>query len=160
VTLPAFTKTSILVAAMLVVGVPKRGGSWLIVLVPIVIACSIYALVRMLARPAERRTRTMQLAAWISALAVICALQLHWSAAARKVADAVATALLAHRQLTGSFPSNLGQIGIDASELLAEWRLVYRVRDGAPDLTYPAQVMPISTHEYDFERRAWRLNAY
>lgn len=154
-----YAKTAVLAALVLIVALQKFAGFVVLLLVPVFAVSALYSAVRMVRRPAERKTRAVRLGIWAATLILAGAVQAHRGSAARNNAEAVARAVLAHKAGTGAFPATLGEIGLDGRKLDAAWGIRYFLREGKPVLAYPATFMPLTTLDYDFETRTWRLNA-
>ena len=152
--LPPYSKTIAFAAVILVLGVPSGGGHWLMLFVPVLLACMLYALVRLAWKKAERGARAIQFAVWLGTFVALLGAQDHWSDAHRKSADAAAAAVVAYWQRTGAFPARLADAGV------TDPLMVYRVNEGKPFLAYPVRAMWLTTYEYDFERKAWTLNDF
>lgn len=148
-------------AAIALVATTQRGSAFpLLVLLPFFMMGVIYASVRMLRRPDERKKRGIRLAIWCATFALAGSVQAFWSVASRSDADAAAATVSAYRERTGSYPANLSEVGLSDGRLREKWGIRYSIRDGAPTLVYPARFMWLAMHEYDFEARAWKRNAH
>ena len=156
----AYAKTLVLVAVVLFLTLPADGGIWFCLVLLLFMPWALYNLVRLGTKPAERRPHVIRLAIWIVALVAAGATQVHWTNAAREQANAAAQSLLAYKVRTGSYPASLAEAGLDEHALSSEWRLRYRLREGKPELRYPASLMPLTEYGYDFEARRWKTNAY
>lgn len=156
----SYAKTLILAAIVLFLTLPKNGGFWLVLATLFFALWALYNLVRLILKPVERRARVMRVAIWIAVLAVAGAMQAYWANASRDHASAAAKALLAYKSRTGSYPSTLVELGLDEQALKNEWRLGYKLRDGKPELNYPASLMPLTMYEYDFATKQWKANVY
>lgn len=159
-TIPAFARMPLLVAIVLFLSLPKEGGAWFGLVLVVFIVWALYNLVRLILKPVERRVRVARFAVWLAVVALAGATQAHWSTASREHADATAAALLEYKMRTGSYPATLAEAGLDEQSLRAEWQVGYRLRDGIPELDYPASIMPLAIYEYDFAARRWKTNAY
>jgi hypothetical protein len=152
--------TLVLAAAVLCVCLPRGGGVWLSLVLPVFLAWGIYTLVRITRSSAGRRQRVIRLALWAAVLAVAVGVQAYWDAASRSEATKVAGALAAFRSRTGVFPASMADAGLDEQALRGEWALNYRLREGKPRRSYPAALMPMTSYEYDFDAGVWRTDAY
>ncbi len=159
-TLAAYTKTLALVAVVLFFLLPKGGGTSFVFALLFFIVWALYNVVRLILKPAERRPRAIRLAIWSATLVAAGATQAHWENASREQASEVVNAVLAHKSRTGSYPASPDEAGINGPALKDEWRIAYRLREGKPELSYPASFMPLTTYEYDFEARQWKTSAY
>jgi len=156
----AYAKTLVLVAIVLFVTLPIGSGMWVGPVLLFFMPWALYNLVRLGMKPAERRPRVIRLGIWIVTLVLIGATQAHWENASREQANAAAAAILAHKARTGAYPASLDEAGLTEQPLRDEWRLRYRLREGKPELSYPASLMPLTAYEYDFEARKWKTDAY
>ncbi len=77
---------------------------------------------------------------------------------ARAEAEAVAAALLAHRNRSGAYPASLAEVGFDPQALRDKWYLSYRLDGAKPFLFYSVQNNWMVTNHYDFESRTWKLD--
>lgn len=159
-TTSAYLKTFALVAVVLCLTLPKGGGLWFAGALLLFLVWALYDMVRLMLKPAERRMRVIRLAIWSLTLALAGATQVHWQNASREQASAAAVAVLTLKARTGSYPDSLDESGVNGQALQDEWEIVYRLRDGKPELSYPAPLMPLTLYEYDFEARKWTTNAY
>lgn len=155
-----YLKIFFLVAIVLVATTHRGSAFPLLVLLPFFMMNVIYTFVRMLRRPDERKKRGIRLAIWCATFALAGSVQVSWSVASRSDADAAAATVSAHRERTGSYPASLSEVGLSDERLKEKWGLRYSLRDGDPTLVYPARFMWLVMHEYDFETRAWKRNAY
>lgn len=147
--------------AIVLVATTQRGSAFpLLILLPFFTMSVIYASVRMLRRPDERKKRGIRLAIWCATFALAGSVQTFWNAASRSDADEAAATISAHRQRTGSYPASLSEIGLSDERLKEKWGLRYSIRDGNPTLVYPARFMWLEMHEYDFKTRTWKRNTY
>ena len=155
-----YFKTFALVAIVLFFSLQKGSGPLLGILLPLFLVTAAYNSIRMIRRPEERKRRGIRLAIWAITLALTCTVQGHWSKASRSEAESALNKIMAYRARTGTYPASLKEVGLDDSYLKDEWQLRYAVREGKPTLSYPMPFMPLAVHEYDFEARKWRENAY
>lgn len=131
-------------------------GSFALVIVTVIfLPWSVYSMVRMVRRPVERRHRAMRVAVWAAVLVVAFGVRARWDAVAREQADAVASAVQAHKLRTGGYPANLGEVGLEAEALKARFGLRYRVSEGQAALFYARPSMPLVAHHYNFETSSW-----
>jgi hypothetical protein len=156
----AYAITLILVATVLFVSLPKGGGIWLAGVVPLFVIWTFYTMIRMVVSAVGRQGRAIRLGIWVVALVVAIATQAHWDSSARDEASRAAAALVAYKARTGAFPADLADAGLNAQVLADEWHVKYRLREGKPELGYPASLMPLTMYEYDFAANQWRTNAY
>jgi len=158
----ALAKTLVLVSVVLFFalfhgsGTALLGSFVLLAATVVVVPWTIYSIVRIAIRPAERRSRAIRLAIWATALAVSFAARAHWDAEARKEANAVAATILSHKSRTGAYPEGLGELGINAQALKEEFSLTYRVENGKASLFYSQPSMPMVALHYNFETNAWK----
>lgn len=153
-------KLALPVAMVFLLTVQKGNGFLLLIIMPFFLAALVYSLVLMIRRPGERRSRGIRLAVWCTMLALSGALQAYWSAASRSDAESALKGVLAHKERTGVYPSDLGKAGIDETYLREKSGVRYRMSDGRPFLAYPAAFMPLTMQEYDFQVKKWKRNAY
>lgn len=147
--------------AIILFATTQRGSAFpLLILLPFFIMSVIYTSFRMIRRPDERKKRGMRLAIWGATFALAGTVQASWSAASRSDADAAAATVSAHRERTGSYPASLREVGLSDERLKERWGIRYSIRDGVPTLVYSARFLWLVMHEYDFETRAWKRNAY
>ena len=158
--LPAYATTIALVAIFLFLSLPNGGGIWFVFAAPVFIVWALYNLVRMHQKQAEGRSRGIRLAIWMAALVLAGVTQGYWASASRDHGDAAAATLLAHASRAGAYPSSLDEVGLNEQALKSEWRLKYNLRDGKPQLNYPAAFLPLTLYEYNFETRTWITNSY
>jgi hypothetical protein len=88
------------------------------------------------------------------------AVQSHRASGTSDEANKVAKAVLDYKTRTGIYPAGLKDAGLDEVALEREWDIRYFMREGKPVLTYPATFMPLTTVDYDFDKRAWHENSY
>jgi hypothetical protein len=154
-------KTLILVGIVLALTLPRSvynayWGSFVLVAATLVIVpWTIYSLVRMAIRPAERRSRGIRLAIWVTALVVAFGGRAHWDTTAREEANTAVSAVKAYKGRTGAYPYSMGEVGIDAQALKEEFSLSYRVHDGKAYLFYSQPSMPLVAHHYNFGTNSW-----
>lgn len=151
---------TVLAAIVLVFTLQKGNGFLLILILPFFLMYLLYNAVCMARRPGERRNRGFRLAVWSVVLVLAGIIQTYWCIGTRSDADLALQKVLAYKERAGTYPASLRDVGLDDRELQGKWHLTYSVKEGKPSLTYPAPVMPLTMHEYDFETRAWRKNAY
>ena len=158
---PRLAKTLIPVGIVLALALFYTGetallGSFVLVAVTVVfLPWAIYSLVRMAIRPTERRSRGISLAIWATTLLVAFGARAHWDTAARKEANAAASAIQAYKGRTGAYPNSLREVGIDGEALKEEFSLRYRLNDGKATLFYSRPSMPMVAHHYNFETNSW-----
>lgn len=153
-------KTLISAAVVLALTVQKENGFLLVLLLP---SCLIYLVVnavRMTRGSGGSKGRGIRMAVWSAVAVLACSAQGYWGMASRSDADLASQKVLAYQARTGAYPASLRDAGLDDGELQKKWSLRYSVKGGRPELAYPAPVMPLTMYEYDFEARAWRINAY
>jgi len=154
-------KTFVLAGVVLLVillygGSASLLGSFVLIATTLVfVPWTIYSLVRMAIRPAERRGRGIRVVIWGATIAVSFAAQARWDAAAREEANAAVAAIQAHKSRTGAYPEGLSDAGMSARSLKDELRLTYRVQNGKARLFYSQPSMPMVAHHYDFETNSW-----
>lgn len=152
-------KTLIFAGLLLLVSLPYGNGFLLVLALPFFLIALLYHGIRMIHQPAERPLRRTRLLIWTVSIGLACIVQAYWSIASRHEAELTANALTAHRAQTGAYPASLLDAGVDEQRLRAKWSIRYLLRDGRPALAYPATLMPLTLHEYDFEAKQWRTNA-
>ena len=151
---------SLIAAAIVLVLVSLKGAGFLLgMLVPFFLLWTLYSLIRMAIRPAERRIRAVRFAIWAVTFALIGSVQAYWNKAARGDANIAVAAVQAHKSGTGAYPATLAEVGL-AEQVSSAWGVRYQLRDGKPFLAYPSTLMWMTMVEYDFENRQWRENAY
>jgi len=155
-----YIKTFAMVAIVLFFSLQRGYGPMLGFLLIFYLVSVLYNALRMILRPEERARRGFRLAIWFVALALVCAVQGHWSNASRSNAETALDKILAYKERTGAYPASLRDVGLDGTYLEDQWRLRYWVQNGKARLAYPMPLMPLSTYEYDFEARKWRENSY
>lgn len=152
-------KTLIFAGLLLLIAVPYGNGFLLALALPFVLVAVLYHGIRLIRRPAERPWRRIRVLIWSLSVGLAAVVQAYWSVASRHEAELVANTLLAHRAQTGAYPASLLDAGLDEQRLRAQWSIRYLVRDSKPALAYPATIMPLTLHEYDFATKQWRTNA-
>lgn len=155
-----YVKTILLAGVMLFLTVQKGSGFLLILLLPVLVVMMLYHAVKMVRKPEERRNRGVRLAVWGLAFLLAGGVQSYWSAASRKDAETALQKILTYKERTGTYPAGLKEVGLDDAALEAKWKLRYSLKDGMPMLVYPATFVWMDLHEYDFDKRTWRENAY
>jgi len=131
-------------------------GSFVLVAVTVVfLPWAIYSLVRMAVRPLERRNRGTRLTIWFATLVVAFCVRAYWDISVRKEADAVVSAIQAHRGGKGAYPSSLSDVGLNAEALKKEFSLSYRLNNGKATLFYSQPSMPMVAHHYNFDTNTW-----
>jgi hypothetical protein len=152
-------KKSLIAAAIVLVVVSLKGAGFLLgMLVPFFVLWTLYSLIRMAIRPAERRIRAVRFAIWVATFALIGAVQAYWNKSARDDGDIAVAAVQAHQSRTGAYPATLAEAGLGEPETL--WGVRYQLRDGKPFLGYPSTLIWMTRLEYDFDKRQWRENSY
>jgi uncharacterized membrane protein (GlpM family) len=152
-------KQSLIAAAVVLCVVSLKGAGFLLgMLVPFFLLWTLYSLIRMAIRPAERRIRAVRFAIWLATFALIGAMQAYWNKSARDDGDIAVAAVQAHQSRTGAYPATLAEAGLGAPETL--WGVRYQLRDGKPFLGYPSTLIWLTRLEYDFDNRQWRENSY
>jgi hypothetical protein len=153
-----YTKSLIAATIVLCLVSLKGAGFLLGMLVPFFLLWTLYSLIRMAIRPAERRIRALRFAIWAVTLVLIGSVQAYWNKAARDDASIAVAAVHAHKSRTGAYPATLAEAGLAEQEGYSGVR--YRLRDGRPYLGYPSTLIWLTMLEYDFENSQWRENAY
>ena len=146
-----------LVLALPVKAVSSSGATfWLAFILPVAALWILYAIVRLLFRPADRKERAIRLAIWIPTL-VLAVISLHYQdAAARDTASAAIAAVSEYKKRTGTYPKALSEVGQNAQDLRSRLSLAYRVQpDGKAYLLYSQPSMPLVAHGYDFQAGKW-----
>jgi len=155
-----YIKTFALVALVLFFTVQRGNSVLLAFLLPFFLMAVIYTSVRMFKRAAERKKRGIRLAIWSLTLALACTVQTYWSITTRNDAESALKKVLAYKERAGTYPASLKEVGLDDTDLKNTREIRYWVKEGKPALVYPVPFMPLTMHEYDFEARKWRENAY
>jgi CDP-diglyceride synthetase len=155
-----YIKTFALVAIVLFLTLQKGSGPLLGILVPFFLVYALYNFIRMVRRPDERKRRGIRLAIWFVTIALTLSVQTYWSNASQSDAELALQKILAYKELTGTYPASLKEVGLDDEYLGDKWHLRYTVNKGKPALVYPMPFMPLAMYEYDFEARLWRQNVY
>lgn len=152
-------KTLIFAGLLLLISLPYGNGFLLALALPFVVIAVLYHGIRLIRRPAERPLRRARLLIWAVSFGLAGIVQAYWSVAARHEAELAASTLIAHRAKNGAYPATLLDAGLDEQRLRTRWSIRYLLRDGRPTLAYPATLMPLTQHEYDFAAQQWRTNA-
>ena len=158
---PPLVRTLIPAAIVLALALwPNRmvsflGGIALVAAAVFFVPWVIYSLVRMIFRPAERRSRAITIVIWIATFVVAFSVRSEWDTTARTQADAAVSAIQAHKARTGAYPNNLGEVGIDEKPLKDRFSLNYRVQEGKAFLIYSQPSMGMVAHHYNFETSSW-----
>lgn len=158
---PRLIKTLVLVGIVLGLALSHGGemrllGSVALAVVAIIfLPWAIYSLVRIAIRPEERASRGASLAIWTTTLVVAFGARAYWDTAARKEANAAASAIQTYKGRTGAYPNSLSEVGLDAAALKEEFSLSYRINDGKATLFYSQPSMPMVAHHYSFETNSW-----
>lgn len=156
----AYLKRFVLAAATLLLTTPRGNGFMLVLLTMALLPVALYQSVRMLRRPEERKSRGISLAIGATVLLLAGTVQTYWSVASRNDADLAVQRVVSYRERHGSYPASLAMTGLDEQRLKRRWRLRYALDGKTARLSYPMTIMPLSSHDYDFEARAWRTNTY
>jgi hypothetical protein len=156
----SYIKTAILAAIVLFFTVQQGYGTLALTLLLIFIFVLLYNLIQMARKPAERKLRGIRMAIWFVVLSVAMAVQSHRAGGAKEETDKVVKTVLDYKTRTGAYPAGLKDAGLDEVTLEREWDIRYFMREGKPVLTYSATFMPLTTVDYDFDKRAWHENSY
>jgi hypothetical protein len=155
-----YIKTAILAAIVLFFTVQQDYGPLALTFLFIFIFVLLYNLIQMARKPAERKLRGIRMAIWFVVLSVAVAVQAHRASGTSDEANKVARLVLDYKTRTGAYPAGLKDAGLDEVTLEREWDIRYFMREGKPVLTYSATFMPLTTVDYDFDKRAWHENSY
>jgi hypothetical protein len=156
----SYIKTAIFAAIVLFFTVQKDYGPLALTLLLFFIFVLLYNLIQMARKPAERKQRGIRMAIWFVVLSVAVAVQSHRASGTSGEANKVAKAVLDYKTRTGAYPAGLKDAELDEVALEREWDIRYFMREGKPVLTYPVTFMPLTTLDYDFDKRAWHQNSY
>ncbi len=152
---------TVLLALLLVAAVaPREHGPLLAVLLPVMLIYFAVAGVRLWRASEQRRLRSIRLLMWLVALVVSGLLHWRWSVGSQQAAADVVRAVQQYQARTGSYPDTLVAVDRDEVALGKNWGIRYVMQNGTPRLSYPAQILPLSRHEYDFQQQRWQLDAH
>jgi energy-coupling factor transporter transmembrane protein EcfT len=156
----SYIKTVILAVIVLFFTVQKDYGPLALMLFFIFIFVLLYNLIQMARKPAERKLRGIRMAIWLVVLSVAMAVQSHRANGTKEEADKAVKTVLDYKARTGAYPAGLKDAGLDEVALERDWEIRYFMRDGKPVLVYSDTFMPLTTNDYDFDKRAWHQNSY
>ena len=134
---------------------PHFGGA-AVALLPF-FACSwLYDLFILVRRPDQRARRAERILVWMLAFCLAGAVNLYWYRNSRAYANKIAGAVLNYRARTGSYPTDLEDVGFSQANAVRKWMLVYGVSGkGEPLLIYAAPWDGFDTYSYDFATGHW-----
>lgn len=156
----SYIKTGILAAIVLFFTVQQGYGTLALTLLTIFVFVLLYNLIRMARKPAERKLRGFRMAIWFAVLSVAMAVQSHRAGGTVGEANNVAKTVLDYKTRTGAYPASLKDAGLDETALDRDWDIRYFMSEGKPVLAYPHTFIPLTSIEYDFDKRAWHENSY
>lgn len=157
---PFYLGTSLLSLATILLVTQRGMGPFFILLLGPFLLYVLYQCIRIVRRPAERKTRSVLLGIWLVVFIVGGLIHGYQSAASRKAAETAVGKVAAYRARTGRYPEHLGEVGLSADQLKEKWSVQYSMKEGVPTLSCPSHFMPMSMYEYDFKARTWRVNTY
>jgi hypothetical protein len=135
-----------------------HGGLFVLGLLPFFACFWLYDLIFLVRRPEGRIRRTERLVTWMLAFGVAGAVNLYWSWDARAYANKVVGAVVNYRARSGTWPTDLENVGISQATAVRKWMLVYAVDErGRPGLIYPSPWDGFDTYSYDFDTGHWNF---
>jgi hypothetical protein len=155
-----YIKTGILAAIVLFFTVQQGYGTLALTLLLVFIFVLLFNLIQMVRKPAQRKLRGIRMGVWFVVLSVAMAVQSHRAGGTKKEADKVVSTVLEYKTRMGAYPANLKDVGLDEAALDREWDIRYFMSEGKPVLAYPNTFIPLTSIEYDFDKRAWQENSY
>jgi hypothetical protein len=155
-----YIKTAILAAIVLFFTVQQDYGPLALTFLFIFIFVLLYNLIQMARKPAERKLRGIRMVVWFVVLSVAMAVQSHRANGTKEETDKVVKTVLDYKTRTGAYPAELKDAGLDDVALEREWDIRYFMSEGKPVLAYPNTFIPLTSIEYDFDKRAWHENSY
>jgi len=149
-------RTALFVTLFLALTCMPHGGAGALVLLPFFICSWLYELFVLVRRPEQRARRAERVIIWMLAFCVSGTVNLYWFRASRAYANDVANAILNYRARTGTYPTDLQEVGVPPERALRRWMLVYAVgNDGRPLLAYAVPWEVFDTYDYDFKTGQW-----
>ena len=105
--------------------------------------------------PGRRKLEAIRVSLWLVTISAIVGTHFYYAESARSVANGVADAVVAYKEVHGVYPETIELVAPELAKPAKYWRVYYDAKGQEPGLIYPVTWAVFDTFVFNFTNHKW-----